>query len=234
MGGVHSVHNRGRRQGHCRRLGSPGAGNLHAGKYRELTLSRQRGESGGNATLLPTGTIEQAWWHSDWGYTLRQPGSVQPPASRDITPAFRASGFTLNGWLFDLGTASSSHPDVRPRFFIHESQIRPVATPILGDGIVTMSRPKASDGGSWDLVYGGPSIALGAPDGVGPMGAWVIPRHGSRPRPVPRDWPVSQPLPGAVNMGFFDGHVGQVPLDRLWQLYWHKDYVAPAKRPGLE
>jgi hypothetical protein len=35
-------------------------------------------------------------------------------------------------------------------------------------------------------------------------------------------------------MGFFDGHVEQVALDRLWQLYWHKDYVAPAKRPGIE
>jgi hypothetical protein len=35
-------------------------------------------------------------------------------------------------------------------------------------------------------------------------------------------------------MGFFDGHVEQVALDRLWQLHWHKDYVAPEKRPGLE
>jgi hypothetical protein len=43
-------------RGYCRRLGSPGAGKLHAGKYRELTLSRQRGEGGGNATLLPTRT----------------------------------------------------------------------------------------------------------------------------------------------------------------------------------
>jgi hypothetical protein len=33
--------------------GPPGAGKPHAGKYRELTLLRQRGESG-YASLLPT------------------------------------------------------------------------------------------------------------------------------------------------------------------------------------
>ena len=37
-----------------RQRGSPGVGNRHAGKYREWTLSRQRGGSGANATPLPT------------------------------------------------------------------------------------------------------------------------------------------------------------------------------------
>jgi hypothetical protein len=40
--------------GGCRRRwGSPGVGNRHAGKYREWTLLRQRGGSGGDATPLP-------------------------------------------------------------------------------------------------------------------------------------------------------------------------------------
>jgi prepilin-type N-terminal cleavage/methylation domain-containing protein/prepilin-type processing-associated H-X9-DG protein len=176
------------------------------------------------------GTIDQAWWQADWGTHLRQPGSVEPPASRDTTPAFRAAGFTLNGWLFDVFTDSSLRDERPPLLFTHESQIQPVATPILGDGPVGWAHPRATDRGPWDLVYSGPTRSGGA----GAMGAWVIPRHGSRPRPVPRDWPANRPLPGAVNMGFFDGHVEQVALDRLWQLYWHKDYVAPAKRPGLE
>jgi len=42
-----------------------------------------------------------------------------------------------------------------------------------------------------------------------------------------------QLLPGAVNVSFFDGHGERVWLDRLWQLYWHRDYHLPAKRPGL-
>jgi prepilin-type processing-associated H-X9-DG protein len=65
------------------------------------------------------------------------------------------------------------------------------------------------------------------------MAILCIPRHGSRPSPVPTDWPADQPLPGAVNVSFFDGHGELVKLDRLWRLYWHKDYVPPAKRPGL-
>jgi prepilin-type processing-associated H-X9-DG protein len=47
------------------------------------------------------------------------------------------------------------------------------------------------------------------------------------------DHPLATKLPGAVNVCFYDGHVEQVKLERLWQLYWHKDYVPPAKRPGL-
>jgi hypothetical protein len=34
-------------------------------------------------------------------------------------------------------------------------------------------------------------------------------------------------------VALFDCHVEQVPLEKLWQLYWHKDYEPPAKRPGL-
>ena len=38
---------------------------------------------------------------------------------------------------------------------------------------------------------------------------------------------------GEINVSFYDGHVEQVKLERLWQLSWHKDYEPPAKRPGL-
>ena len=38
-------------------------------------------------------------------------------------------------------------------------------------------------------------------------------------------------LPGAVNVGFADNHVELVKLEKLWELYWHKEWVAPAKRP---
>jgi prepilin-type processing-associated H-X9-DG protein len=62
----------------------------------------------------------------------------------------------------------------------------------------------------------------------------TIPRHGSRPTQISRNWPPDARLPGAINVGFFDGHVEQVRLERLWQLYWHKDYEPPAKRPGLK
>jgi prepilin-type N-terminal cleavage/methylation domain-containing protein/prepilin-type processing-associated H-X9-DG protein len=46
-------------------------------------------------------------------------------------------------------------------------------------------------------------------------------------------WPMDKPLPGGINVAFFDGHVQLAPLDNLWQLQWHKSWKAPAKRPGL-
>ena len=63
----------------------------------------------------------------------------------------------------------------------------------------------------------------------------AIPRHGSDSRSEfdPSKEPANQHLPGAINVSFFDGHGEQVKVERLWQLYWHKDYQPPAKRPGL-
>ena len=63
-GRVHSVQIRSPRQGIGRRRGSPGVGNLHAGKYRERTLSRQRGGSGANASPLPTKQVWPRWEES--------------------------------------------------------------------------------------------------------------------------------------------------------------------------
>ena len=46
------------------------------------------------------------------------------------------------------------------------------------------------------------------------------------------EWPLNQKLPGAVSVGFFDGHVEQVQLEKLWQLVWYRGCVPMAKRPG--
>jgi hypothetical protein len=59
-----------------------------------------------------------------------------------------------------------------------------------------------------------------------------IARHGSAPSPIPTKWDLHQPLPAALNMAFRAGHVELEPLENLWNLYWHKGWVAPAKRPG--
>ena len=111
--------------------------------------------------------------------------------------------------------------------------MQPMATPVLADGVWPFVRPIAQDTPATDLAE------PGAQDGVwwcyfggGNMSPMAIPRHGSRPSPIPREWPSGQPLPGAVNVAFFDGHGELVKLDRLWQLYWHVDYQPPAKRPG--
>jgi len=113
------------------------------------------------------------------------------------------------------------------RDFAIESDIaQPALTPIVADCVGPALLPTASDLPPTDLVTGleplGSSMAM-----------LCIPRHGSRPNPVPTFWPTNMPLPGAVNVSFFGGHGELVKLDRLWQLDWHRDYQPPAKRPGL-
>ena len=86
-----------------------------------------------------------------------------------------------------------------------------------------------------DLEFGYAGTVISSIIGLtsGGMGAFAIPRHGSRPNPVPNDYPVTARLPGAINMSFWDGHVEQVQLERLWRLAWHRNYQPPLKRPGL-
>lgn len=111
-----------------------------------------------------------------------------------------------------------------------ESDIpQPALTPNLADSITCDVSPTAEDLPVTNLF----TLDLLAPDGQGQMRLLCIPRHGNRPNRVPTNWPTDRPLPGAINVAFFDGHGELVKLDRLWQLYWHKDYQPPAKRPGL-
>jgi hypothetical protein len=56
---------------------------------------------------------------------------------------------------------------------------------------------------------------------------WLAPAHHSNGPSSDRE------APRRDHVSFYDGHVEQVKLERLWSLYWHKDYVPPVKRPGL-
>jgi prepilin-type processing-associated H-X9-DG protein len=40
------------------------------------------------------------------------------------------------------------------------------------------------------------------------------------------------PLPGAVNISFYDGHTELVPLPKLWRLNWHRDWELPPNVDG--
>jgi prepilin-type processing-associated H-X9-DG protein len=112
-----------------------------------------------------------------------------------------------------------------------ESQVQqPMATPVLADCVGPWVTPFADDPAPKNLVYGSGG---GGFRGASGMHTVAIPRHGSRPNPVPTDWPANKSLPGAVNVAFFDGHGEAVKLDQLWQLYWHRNYKPLTKRPGL-
>jgi prepilin-type processing-associated H-X9-DG protein len=154
---------------------------------------------------------------------------------RPVVPKFRSGSYALNDWLFLRDTWPLTPPSSL-RVFGNESRIYlPTRTPLLGDGTSWFSVPTAADFpaeqlGDWVRD------SHGAPNPFAPseMSFLAIPRHGERPNAIPKRWPISQKLPGAINVSFFDGHSELVPLEQLWQLSWHRDYVPPAKRPGLK
>jgi prepilin-type processing-associated H-X9-DG protein len=170
-------------------------------------------------TGLTPGTIETAWhWY----------GTDDAP----LETVDHVASYAVNAGL--LGTISTDWRDDGTPFandFCTEDQItHPTLTPVLADGVFAIVYARATEFPATNLFTGDTSATV----------IWLnmkimnIPRHGKRPRPVLRNWPITSPLPGAVNVSFFDGHAQPVKLDGLWQLYWTVDFVPPPKRPGLK
>ena len=140
-----------------------------------------------------------------------------PPAQRETN----TGSYGLKGWLMGPGPGLST-----TGYFVTEAQIvQPARTPVLADCVLFEALPAATNPPATDLFTGDlPSTG---------MQTMCISRHGSRAGAIYMNWPPSSPLPGAVNVVFVDGHAEAVKLDGLWQCYWSRDYVPPAKRPGL-
>jgi len=163
-----------------------------------------------SAHYLRWGHVNYAW---DWMLTEQE----QVGAGEWVAPGQGASSYSLNGYF---AAFYSWEGPLLPKCFQRNDEIpHPASTPLIGDGTHEV------DG----------VVATGLPPRnlVNTPYGFCVPRHGSRPRTIPTDHPPEEKLPGAVNIAFYDGHVEQVPLERLWFLNWHKDYAAPEKRPGL-
>jgi prepilin-type processing-associated H-X9-DG protein len=150
-------------------------------------------------------------------------------------PRFRAGSYAANGWMW-VDPAGGFYPAMPNGFqfkasYRHEGDIEhPVQTPVMVDSKVPWVFGLADGPPAADLSTG--IHQFGHWNGAG-MNSITLPRHGRRPGRVAGPWPIEQPMPGAVNASFFDGHVEQVPLEQLWELRWHRDYQPPNKRPGL-
>jgi prepilin-type N-terminal cleavage/methylation domain-containing protein/prepilin-type processing-associated H-X9-DG protein len=177
------------------------------------------------------GRVEAAWHVK--GEDIHIPASNQ----FRISPGERAGSYAVNAWLspwawygiwgwFWLDEFSVRSADRWTPVFESESAIRlPVLTPIAADGVDLSVLPSASQEPAKNLFTGDPGY-IGMP-------CLTIPRHGRRPARAPEVFDPARPLPGAINVCFFDGHVEQVRLEDLWKLQWNKAWQAPAKRPGL-
>ena len=139
--------------------------------------------------------------------------------------------YGINGWMYNDKFFRSDHDDPAERYaFKKESAVqKPVLTPIFVDCVWVDMWPWENDPPVNDLYR------AGGTDNPATIARCIIPRHGWKgPASAPRNFtPLSQRLPGSVNLVFVDGHAERSKLDNLWNYYWHLNYVPLAKRPLL-
>jgi prepilin-type N-terminal cleavage/methylation domain-containing protein/prepilin-type processing-associated H-X9-DG protein len=138
--------------------------------------------------------------------------------------------YALNGWLYaDKASFRSDIPNPENYLFGKEAAVQnPSLTPVILDSVWVDLWPWETDQPPVDL-YGCNGMA-----NPPTIARCVTPRHSWRAAGLaPRNYPTYQKLPGAIDMGFFDGHVESPPLEKLWSYYWHLNYQPPVKRPGL-
>jgi prepilin-type N-terminal cleavage/methylation domain-containing protein len=178
------------------------------------------------------GQVSQGNFDHAWG-----PGHPASNPLRLIDGKSHWSSYTVNSYVatpYCWGENSWGNNLVVPGPFFRESQVvQPTLTPVLADGVINWVVVHPTDPPAKDLYLGLAGQGTQADPLYWDMRVMNIPRHGNRPRSVPRDWPANAPLPGAVNVLFYDSHAQAVKLDNLWQLYWGTGWVPPAKRPGL-
>ena len=148
-------------------------------------------------------------------------------------PNFYLGSYALNGWLYDFGDPNSTdsaghYMGQKDKFFATVAEITVQArTPVMMDAMWPDLWPLETDSPASNLYYG-----TGAGNYGGGLERCVLARHGSQPAgKAPQNWPSSQPLPSGINVGFADGHVERIPLEKLWTLNWHKGWVTPVPRP---
>jgi len=124
--------------------------------------------------------------------------------------------YAINGWLYYYDTKQdgvSTWVNDAAKFFQKDTAIaKPVLTPFFMDAIWPDTWPEIGDTPATDLFAGNVNSALGRIS---------IVRH-----PLMRRSAVSgKPLPGAINIGYVDGHSAKIPLQKLKTVYWHVGYV---------
>jgi|SRR5665213_733877 len=148
------------------------------------------------------------------------------------------ASYTMNGWLYGGGfTFQGVGPAGNPtaEAFKKDAGVSaPARIPVFGDGIWPDAWPEDNNPSGQgidepvnDLQTGFASVGPGGGQG---MDRYLIARHGpKRPNVPPANANLTKPLPGGINMGFFDGHVESVSLESLWSLFWHPNWTSPPR-----
>lgn len=166
--------------------------------------------------------------------TADQPWSCRPSFPMGSNRRWHIGSYTFNEWLRTPHSRTYPADPRGPVGFSSESDVqRPSLTPFYAEGVLDGTAPQADDFPSHDIYFG---LDWGQDAGYisGEMAILTIARHHVRPLHRKTYMAPKSLRPGAINISFSDGHVASVPLEELWQLYWHKDYVPPLKRPDYD
>src|SRR5262249_382731 len=139
-------------------------------------------------------------------------------------PTNYTGSYGMNSWLYTYEGASQFFADI-DKYFLKDTAITsPSTMAFFRDAVwpdlwvYTNSKPARN-------------LFLGFTTD-GQIGRCTIARHlGGGPSSAPRSVPPGTRLTGGIGMSFADSHVEMVRLERLWDMTWHKGYVAPPVRP---
>jgi prepilin-type N-terminal cleavage/methylation domain-containing protein len=162
------------------------------------------------ALIDAAGAADLAWLGGEFG-----------PADGVIS---QLGSYGQNGWLTEFvskGPTAFAYEEYPEYFFNKLSSVaRPTQTPLFFDQNYVECVPTETDPAANDLYFGQPPITSAR---IG-MGCCTILRHGGRTATSSVPWQHGQPLPGAINMTFTDGHGELVKLPNLWNYYWHLNW----------
>ncbi len=155
-------------------------------------------------------------------------GSISRPWSWTAPSGTNSiASYALNGWFYAGGW--ENYPNIvedSSLAFKKDSMVRqPSRSPVFSDSVWVDGWPHETDRPWANLQTGKINASAGS------MARLTIPRHGSRPNPVPTAFDTANPLPGAINIAFYDGRASSTRLEDLWTLYWHNQWQPPATRP---
>jgi prepilin-type N-terminal cleavage/methylation domain-containing protein/prepilin-type processing-associated H-X9-DG protein len=181
-----------------------------------LICPTARNNGNPNNLANPQGTADAAW---QW--TISNPGY--------------SSSYGYNSWLDGgFGANLTTYPNGAYR---NDASVQnPTLTPMFFDAYWINCVPVENDSPS----SGSPASGLGSGAGGGAgggasynlysgsasyegMNRVTVARHGVAS--APKSLAKGSALPGAVNIGFTDGHAENIKLQKLWSLYWHRGWV---------
>jgi len=141
----------------------------------------------------------------------------------DPNPVLNTGSYAINGWVYlwqpapnDIATWLSESS--LPMFFQKESNItQPSRTPNFYDGVWPDGWPLITDQLFGDLING-PGANTGNASGLARLS---IARHPLLPGATATP---NHKVPGAINMGFADGHASVWRLQDCKNVFWHVGY----------